>query len=155
MKTFNNFRKQLAEELQFIFEEISEDFFKKGSFETSKISKPVKHETATKSGVVQTLEGPVKYESGHKIITGPKGEKYPIHPKKFKELYNDNGDGTATPKKIVKRAKLADHNGTVHTSWGDLKYEKGKHYIVRHGPGDYGVVEKDIFHKTYETNKSK
>ena len=73
-------------------------------------------------------------------------------PEKFAGLYDDNGDGTATPKKIVKLAKLADHNGSVKTSWGEtLNYTTGNDYIVRHGPGDYGVVKKDIFAKTYQT----
>ena len=26
-------------------------------------------------------------------------------------------------------------------------------HIVRHGPGDYGVVKKDIFAKTYDKSK--
>jgi hypothetical protein len=48
-------------------------------------------------------------------------------------------------------AKLADHSGSVKTSWGEtLNYTQGNDYIVRHGPGDYGVVKKDIFPKTYQ-----
>lgn len=62
------------------------------------------------------------------------------------------GDGTCTPKKIPKIAKLADHDGVIHTSWGDLNYTKGNDYIVRHGPGDYGAVKKDIFNQTYDTS---
>ena len=83
-------------------------------------------------------------------MTGPKGERYPISPDKFNTLYDDNGDGTATPKKISKLAKLADHDGVLHTSWGDLQYTKGNDYIVRHGAGDYGAVKKDIFAQTYD-----
>ena len=72
-------------------------------------------------------------------------------PESFKEKYVDKGDGTATPREgPMKRARLADHDGVLKTSWGDLKYQKGKHYIVRHGSGDYGPVEKDIFHQTYD-----
>ena len=56
------------------------------------------YETAADNGTVQTLEGPVDYTVGHKIITGPKGEKYPVSPIKFNAYYDDNGDGTATPK---------------------------------------------------------
>ena len=136
-------------------EEVNDDWFKNGSFETSKKAAPIKYETAEKAGTVQTLEGPVNHEAGHKIITGPKGEKYPVSPEKFKEYYHDHGDGTATPKPIAKQAKVADHDGVVHATWGDLKYEKGKHVIVRHGPGDYGVVEKGIFNQTYDTSNLK
>ena len=90
---------------------------------------------------------------GHKIITGPKGERYPVSPIKFNAYYDDNGDGTATPKKIMKVAKLADHDGVVRASWGNLEYTRGNDYIVRHGPGDYGVVKTDIFAKTYDKSK--
>lgn len=130
-------------------EEVSEDWFKSGSFQAYKIPAPIHYETATGPGVTQTLEGPVRHDVGHKIVTGTKGEKYPIAPEKFSSLYDDRGDGTATPKKIIKAAKLADHDGVLHTSWGDLAYKTGQHYIVRHGDGDYGAIEKDIFSKTY------
>jgi hypothetical protein len=53
----------------------------------------------------------------------------------------------------MKVAKLADHDGVVRASWGNLEYTRGNDYIVKHGPGDYGVVKADIFDKTY--NKSK
>ena len=134
-------------------EGITDDWFKHGSFETYKHPTPIRYKTATDSGTVDTLEGPVNYQAGHKIITGPKGEKYPVSAEKFEHLYDDLGDGTATPKKIFKRAKLADHDGVVHASWGDLNYKSGEDVIVRHGAGDYGVVKKDIFAQTYEAPK--
>ena len=135
-------------------EGITDDWFKTGSFETFKHPTPIHYKTAIAPGTVDTLEGPVDYLAGHKIITGPKGEQYPVDPKKFAEYYDDNGDGTATPKKIHKHAKLADHDGVVHASWGDLNYRAGEDYIVRHGAGDYGVVKKDIFSKTYDTSNA-
>ncbi len=126
-----------------------------GGFTTYKHPTPVSYKTATDNGTVDTLEGPVNYTVGHKIITGPKGEQYPVSPIKFAAYYDDNGDGTATPKKIFKIAKLADHDGVVKASWGNLEYTKGNDYIVRHGAGDYGVVKKDIFAKTYHLPKGK
>lgn len=130
-------------------EAIDDNWFKDG-FQTYKQPMPVKYETADTDGVLQTLEGPVKYKAGYKIMTGPKGEQYPIPPEKFAELYDVAKDGTATPKKIIKVAKLADHDGVVNTSWGEpLNYTAGNDYIVRHGANDYGVVKKDIFAKTY------
>jgi hypothetical protein len=134
---------------------INDEWFKDGGFKTYKHPTPIHYKTAHSSGTVDTLEGPVDYEAGHKIITGPKGEKYPVTAEKFEEYYDDNGDGTATPKKIFKVAKLADHDGVVHASWGDLHYKAGEDFIVRHGEGDYGVVKKDIFAKTYDTSNVK
>jgi hypothetical protein len=130
---------------------VSEEWFKEGAFKAFK--KPAKEpfEVAQKAGTIQTLEGPVKYGKGFYIITGPKGEKYPIPPETFAKLKVDNGDGTASPKKIVKLAKEADHSGEVKTSWGEtLKYKPGEDVIVRHGDGDYGVVKRGIFEETYQ-----
>ena len=104
---------------------------------------------------MDTLEGPVKYQAGHKIITGPKGEKYPVSPESFADKYDVDDEHTATPKKIVKYAKLADHNGVLETSWGNLEYTKGNDVIVRHGEGDYGAVKLDIFQQTYDTKEIK
>jgi len=132
---------------------ITDEWFAHGSFDTYKHPTPIHYKTAIANGTVDTLEGPVEYQAGHKIITGPKGEKYPVSAEKFADYYDDNKDGTATPKKIHKIAKLADHDGVVKASWGDLNYKNGEDYIVRHGPGDYGVVKKDIFAQTYEAPK--
>ena len=134
---------------------VNDDWFKSGSFQTYKKPAVEKYEIAQKPGTIETLEGPVGYDKGHYIMTGPKGEKYPISPEKFDALKDDLGDGKCTPKKIMKIAKLADHDGTLHTSWGDLAYTAGNDYIVRHGAGDYGAVKKDIFNQTYDTSNAK
>ena len=135
--------------------QITDEWFKDG-FKTYKIPAKEKYEIADSDGTIQTLEGPVKYNKGFYIMTGPKGEQYPIPPEKFRELKDDQGKGIATPKKIIKVAKLADHDGVVNTSWGAaLEYTKGNDYIVKHGPNDYGVVKADIFAKTYKQNTQK
>jgi hypothetical protein len=129
---------------------ITDDWFKQGAFQTYKRPNPEQYEIAQEDGTIQTLEGPVNYKRGYYILTGPKGEQYPIPPEKFRELKDDAGNGVCYPKKIVKLAKLADHDGSVATSWGEvLNYTDGNDYIVRHGPNDYGVVKREIFEKTY------
>lgn len=130
---------------------VDESWFSKGSFTASK--KPAKEpfEIAKKDGVLQTLEGPVSYKKGFYLMTGPKGERYPVPPDTFKKLKVDNGDGTASPIPIPKKVKVADHSGVVKTSWGeDLNYVPGD-FIVRHGANDYGVIRPDIFKETYQT----
>lgn len=128
---------------------ITDSWFRDG-FNTYKKPNAERYEIAQNDGVLQTLEGPVNYKAGFYILTGPKGEQYPMPPQKFAELKDDAGDGICYPKKIMKVAKVADHDGSVKTSWGEtLNYSTGQDVIVRHGPGDYGVVKKDIFAKTY------
>jgi len=131
---------------------ITDAWFKDG-FKTYKIPAKEKYQIADQDGTVNTLEGPVAYKKGFYIMTGPKGEQYPIPPEKFRELKDDHGNGVASPKKIIKVAKLADHDGVVNTSWGAaLEYTRGNDYIVKHGPNDYGVIKADIFAKTYKQN---
>jgi len=130
---------------------ITNDWFANGAFKTYKKPNPERYEIAQQDGVIQTLEGPVNYKQGYYILTGPKGEQYPVPPEKFHELKDDAGNGVCYPKKIIKLAKLADHDGSVATSWGEtLNYTAGNDYIIRHGANDYGVVKKDIFEKTYK-----
>ena len=130
---------------------ISDTWFKNGAFTAFKRAAREPYEVADSSGTIDTLEGPVRYPAGYYIMTGPKGERYPISPERFREIKVDNGDGTASPKPIKKLAKIADHSGTVDTSWGEkLQYNPEVDVIVRHGPGDYGVVKADIFKQTYE-----
>jgi len=130
---------------------INDNWFIKDSFKTYKRPAKEHYEIASEPGTIDTLEGPVKYPKGFYIMTGPKGEQYPISPEKFSELKDDLGNGVCTPKKIIKFAKLADHSGSVDTSWGEkLNYNSGEDVIVRHGKNDYGVVKKDIFNQTYE-----
>ncbi len=147
---------QLLEEAykRILIEQITDKWFQEGSFQTYKKPAIEPYEVAKQDGTLQTLEGPQQYKAGFYIVTGPKGEKYSMPPEKFQELKDDNGDGTASPKKIVKLAKLADSDGKVKTSWGaELEYKTGEDYIVKHGPGDYGVIKKDIFSQTYVLNK--
>ena len=129
---------------------ITDEWFQDG-FKTFKKPAAEKYEIAQQDGTLKTLEGPVNYKAGYYILTGPKGEQYPMPPEKFAELKDDAVDGVCYPKKIVKLAKLADHDGAVQTSWGEkLNYTAGNDYIVKHGPGDYGVIKKDIFAQTYQ-----
>jgi len=150
MKSFRQYLKEQSSPIN------DEWFQHKDTIIASKPPKPINYGIARQAGVVQTLEGPVKHEAGHVIVTGPKGENYPIAPEKFKALYDvveesqSDGIGTATPKRILKQVRLADHDGVLKTLWGDLNYKAGEHMIVRHGPGDYGAVEGGIFDQTYE-----
>lgn len=131
---------------------INEQWFESNTFQAHK--KPTKEHfyIAESDGVLETLEGPVNYQKGSYIMTGPKGEQYPISPSKFYDLKEINEDGTASPKQIVKTVKIADHDGVLETPWGHiLNYVAGIDVIVRHDENDYSVIKKDIFDQTYES----
>ena len=146
-------RDLLSEAYSSLYESVNlDEWMTQGSFETKKKAAEEKYEIAPKDMIIQTLEGDQTAKKGFYIMTGPKGEKYSMPPEKFNELKDDLGNGRARPKQIIKRAKVADHNGKVNTSWGEvLNYKEGEDVIIQHGPGDYGVVKKDIFAKTYSS----
>ena len=140
-----------------VSEGITDHWFKTDAFEAYKKGNPEHYEIADEPGTIDTLESdgkPQHYKKGWYILSGPKGEQYSMPPEKFHELKDDNGDGTCVPKKIIKIAKLADHDGVVNTSWGEpLHYHTSEDVIVRHGENDYGVVKKDIFQQTYNIGR--
>jgi hypothetical protein len=159
MKTLKEYINMLISNIDKVDEPyiyINEDWFKIDSFETFKLGTIEHYEKATQAGSIDTLESngkPQQYEACWYIMTGPAGGKYSIPPETFAMLKDDNGDGTCTPKKIIKVAKLADHNGMVNTSWGEpLYYTVQNDFIVRHGANDYGVVKAHIFRQTYDTS---
>jgi hypothetical protein len=132
-------------------EKVNDDWFETGSFIAAKIPNKIEpFRILTEPEIIHSREGDLKGEPGDYVITGPEGEEYLNDPETFHKLKTDNGDGTASPKAIPKQVKLADHDGMLHTSWGNLEYTKGNDYIVRHGTGDYGAVKKDIFAQTYQ-----
>ena len=132
-------------------EKVNDDWFETGSFIAAKIPNKIEpFRILTEPEIIHSREGDLKGEPGDYVITGPEGEEYLNDPETFHKLKTDNGDGTASPKAIPKQVKLADHDGVLHTSWGNLEYTKGNDYIVRHGTGDYGAVKIDAFEKTYQ-----
>ena len=133
---------------------INDAWFQQGSFIAAKVANKIEPFRILKQAeVIHSLEGDTQGRPGDYVITGPAGEEYLNSPETFRELKTDNGDGTASPKSIPKQVKLADHDGVLHTSWGDLTYTTGNDYIVRHGTDDYGAVKKEIFPQTYKEVK--
>lgn len=88
------------------FEEIDRDindlwFTSPQAFDAYKRPVAVRFRVAEEPGTIDTLEGPVQHDAGFYIMTGPKGEQYPIPPERFRTLYDDNGDGTAITKETL------------------------------------------------------
>jgi len=129
---------------------VTDAWFEKGSFKTFKKPIPVPYTIADSDGITNTLEGPVEHKAGHYIMgPGPKKEFWPLEPENFHDKYDDNGDGTGTPKGgVIKTAKLADHDGVIKATWGNLEYTAGNDVIVRHAENDYCVVKRELFAQT-------
>ena len=112
---------------------------------------PLQFRIAEQPETVQTLEGAVEAPAGAYIMTGTKGENWPIPADKFKETYDIIDKQHAAKKPIPVPAKQMDQNFFVTVSWSPDKLQgKPGDWLVQYGPGDYGVVEAGIFDETYD-----
>jgi len=120
------------------------------AFETAKKPIPLDFRYAEDSETIQTKEGPVNASSGDAIMTGTKGESWPIPAEKFKQTYDILEPGKASKKNIPVFAKEMQQPFQVKVSWSEdlLQGETGD-FLVQYGPGDYGVVGAEIFRETY------
>ena len=127
--------------------------YKISSFPTHKKPIPLGFEVAQTERTIQTKEGPVTARKGDYIMTGTKGENWPIPKEKFQATYDiQPGGNTAAKKKITVYAVEMRKPFEVKVSWSpDTLKGKPGDFLVQYGPGDYGVVDKDIFRETYNT----
>jgi hypothetical protein len=106
---------------------------------------------------VNTLEGPVHCAAGDAIITGVKGELWPVEKARFPQIYEpapntisgENGAYFSRPLTVsaaklnrIFRLELSEHRGSLTGQIGD--------WLVRHPDGGLGIVASDIFNQTYE-----
>ena len=127
------------------------------TFATYKKPIPLNFKVAQADITVNTKEGPVKARKGDFIMTGTKGENWPIPKDKFSQTYDvQPGGTTAAKKKINVRAAQMKKPFEVKVSWSaDTLKGKTGDFLVQYGPGDYGVVGKEIFEETYDTTAMK
>jgi len=112
---------------------------------------PLEFRVAEQPETVQTLEGTVEAPAGAYIMTGTKGENWPIPADKFKETYDIVSATTASKKAIPVPGKQMQEDFFVTVSWSPDKLNgKPGDWLVQYGPGDYGVVEAGIFDETYD-----
>jgi PGDYG protein len=121
---------------------------------------PVPVTFARSSGTLETLEGPVPYEVGDAIVTGTKGESWPVGRSDFLDRYaplpgtnpGDNGTYERRPEVLDALQVTDDDNPPLEVtiaSGGVLTARTGD-WIVQYSTGDLGVVNQQIFKETYE-----
>ena len=144
-----NWRKYLNETIGLDEQpELSQD---PNGFETAKKPIPLNFRYAEEAETIETKEGSVTAEAGAAIMTGTEGEQWPIPREKFEQTYDVLEPGTAAKKNIPVFAKEMAEPFQVKVSWSnDLLQGARGDYLVQYGPGDYGVVGREIFQKTYK-----
>jgi hypothetical protein len=116
---------------------------------------PVNVEIAAHDGVLSTLEGPVSYHAGDALITGVKGERWPVEKLRFERTYEpvppthagESGSYARLPNEV--RACQMPAAFTVTTGGGDQLHGRPGDWLLEYGPGEEGVVAADVFAETY------
>ena len=114
-------------------------------------------EFAKSTGVIDSLEGAVHYHLGDAILTGVQGEHWTVQREKFEQSYapveptSAGNNGFYIKKPMLVWAKRLTENISVAVGWQNdpLSGESGD-WLLQYGADDFGIIQNDIFIKTYE-----
>jgi hypothetical protein len=113
-------------------------------------------EFATADGVCETLEGPVRFRTGDAILTGMRGERWPVGRNTFQASYEpvpptragENGEYRKTASLTF--ALRLDHPRDVPVGWqNDPLHGRVGDWLVQYSDGSYGVMRDEIFRDSY------
>lgn len=118
---------------------------------------PAQVKFARQAGTLETLEGPVAFGEGDALMTGVKGERWPIRRPRFEETYapvpptrmGENGRYLKKPKPVTARQTTIDETIDLGGDRGVLQAKPGD-WIVTADDGRRWVVANDIFLATYQ-----
>jgi hypothetical protein len=117
---------------------------------------PVRAAFAAADGVCETLEGSVRFKAGDAIVTGPKGERWPIGRDSFRSSYEpvpptragEDGDYRKAPSLTF--ALRLDRPLAVPVGWqNDPLQGRPGDWLLQYADGNYGVVQDNIFRDSY------
>ena len=108
-------------------------------------------------GTCATLEGPVRYRAGDAILTGVRGEHWPIGRDDFLSEYTPiaptvpGQDGQYVKEPGDVRALRLDRPLAVPVGWqNDPLQGRPGDWLLLYPDGSHGVIKDDIFRETYE-----
>ncbi len=118
---------------------------------------PVRVTFATAGGTCQTLEGNVRYQAGDAILTGTRGEQWPVRRDFFLAGYQaipptkPGADGLYRKCPTPVHALRLKRPLAVPVGWQDdpLQGHPGD-WLLRYDDGSHGIVQDAIFRETYE-----
>lgn len=117
------------------------------------VQKPVelKAEQLTEKTTIHSLQGDVVGNKGDWLITGVKGEQWPVRDEVFKKKYQKGSKEGYWKKKPIecKCYKLTEPK--EWTSWnGDKMMAEPGDWMIVQPDGNESSIKDDIFQKTYE-----
>ena len=111
---------------------------------------------ARDDAVCETLEGPVGVRAGDAVLTGVRGEHWPVRRDLFLASYapipptQAGQDGSYRKKPSVALARRLDHDLAVPVGWKpDALLGRPGDWLLRYDDGSHGVLQDAIFRETY------
>jgi len=110
---------------------------------------------ASRDGVLRTVEGPVAYRAGDALMTGVKGERWPVRRDEFAERYVPAGgqamfvDGDYLKRPVVVDAERMDAPFSVSLGDGNVLAGQAGDWLITGTDGEQWVVAGDVFAETY------
>jgi hypothetical protein len=138
---FENFDKAYMAALTTLHESVSAKYAKKPI--------EVSAEQINEVRIINTLEGDITANPTDWIITGVKGEQYPVKDKEFQNLYEPSKDGKWKKKPLQVTAWQTDRELLIPYGNESLRASIGD-YIVKQPNGSFAPVKPDIFKQTYD-----
>ena len=117
---------------------------------------PVEVEFAGTDGVCKTLEGEVRYRAGDALLTGGRGERWPVKRDLFAASYQpvpptrSGQNGLYRKLPALAHALRLTEPVDIPVSWqSDLLHGQPGEWLLLYSDGSYGVVQDEIFRETY------
>lgn len=111
---------------------------------------------AESDGFIQTIEGKVSYRQGDAILTGVRGEKWPVARMGFEASYEPAPSSIAgKPGRYRKKprivwAKQMHEDFTVMVGMHQSKLSgKAGDWLTQYDLDDFGIISNEIFQETY------
>ncbi|MDR3321269.1 MAG: DHH family phosphoesterase [Synergistaceae bacterium] len=118
---------------------------------------PVSVTFARGPGILDTNEGAVSYLDGDALVTGVKGELWPVARERFFGTYSAHGgtapggDGTYIRNATPSLALQIDMPFVVELGNGGSVLRGGRgDWLMQYEPGEYGIVAREIFEETFD-----
>lgn len=127
------------------------------SVRVRKLPVPVLVSWASDAGVCQTREGAVAFAAGDPVLTGIEGERWTMPARRFLDTYEPvpplapGADGHYRKKPLTVWARRLAQGAAVRVGYQhDLLRGEPGDWLLQYGPGEFGIVARDIFDRTYE-----
>jgi PGDYG protein len=116
----------------------------------------VEVEFAAAAGICKTMEGEVHYQAGDALLTGVRGEHWPVRRASFGSSYapiaptRAGANGRYRKLPALAHALRLTESFDIPASWqSETLHGRPGDWLLRYADGSFGIVQDEIFRETY------